>query len=114
MAHDGVGCGVVGCGGISAIDRRLPLLAPEVLVSGVDAPRGRQLDAGICCTDSARSDRTTVRRVIDAVAADTDAVGTAVEQRVHVGIREVDVLPGAFGVVAVSYTHLTLPTKRIV
>src|SRR5664280_699694 len=47
IAHDVVGVGVVGGGGISAIDRRLPRLAPEVLVSGVDAPRGRQLDAGI-------------------------------------------------------------------
>src|ERR1035437_5373717 len=33
-ARVGVGVSVVGCGGISAIDRRLPLLAPEVLVSG--------------------------------------------------------------------------------
>ena len=28
------------------MNRRLPRLAPEVLVGGVDAPPGRQLDAG--------------------------------------------------------------------
>src|SRR5450759_4424799 len=81
-AQVAVGIGVVGGLSISAIDRRLPLLAPEVLVSGVDAPRGRQLDAGPG-TGSGRG--------IDAIAADTDAVVAAVEQRVHVAIREVDI-----------------------
>src|ERR1035437_7840465 len=103
IAHVGVGVGVVGCGGISAIDRRLPRLAPEVFVSGVDAPRGRQLDAGpVSGTGPGK----------DAIAADTDAVVTAVEQRVHVVIREVDVLPGAFGVVDLRLEVIALADHR--
>src|SRR5664279_4760210 len=102
-AQVGVGVGVVGGLSISAIDRRLPRLAPEVLVSGVDAPRGRQLDAGpVSGTGPSK----------DAIAADTDAVVTAVEQRVHVAIREVDVLPGAFGVVDLRLEVIALADRR--
>src|ERR1043165_8542470 len=41
-----VSVGVVAHFIVTAVNRRAPLLVPEVLVGGVDAPRGGQFDAG--------------------------------------------------------------------
>src|SRR6478672_8476540 len=45
-AEHGICLRVVACRGVAAVERRSPLRAPEVLVAGVDAPSGCQLDAG--------------------------------------------------------------------